>query len=688
VHWELCFADVLVGRGGFDLVLGNPPWLKVAWNEAGVLGEADPVFAIRKISATDIAMRRAAAFERHAGLRETWTTELEEAGGTQNFLNAVQNYPVLQGMKANLYKCFMPLAWGLTGKQGVIGLLHPEGPYDDPEGGALREGMYPRLRSHFQFQNEFMLFPIGHRSKFSVNVYGPPQTASSFDHISNLFTPSTVDACFRHDSESEVGGIKDADGQWNTAGHVRRIVHVDDAALAVFAQLYDEPGTPLRQARLPSLHAQTLKTVLDKLAKWPRRLSDLSGDYFATQHWNEKLQQDDLTITRRLVGDNAFPANATEWVLSGPHFFVGNPLHQTPMRICTTHRAYDKIHLETLPDDYLPRTNYRPMTNRTEYLRRVPRVVWLKEGDDSPRPVTDFYRLVNREMIGSSSERTLTTALLPPGAACINTCLTSAFRDTRRLVSFGAWTASLVSDFLVKSTGVGHANTSLMGQLPTPPGWHLETAARYLTLNSLTTHYAPLWEEVYDLGFADQSWSQPGNPRLPHEFWSSLTSTWTRHCALRSDYARRMALVEIDVLVAQALGLTLDELVLIYRVQFPVMQGYERDTWYDMNGRVVFSNSKGLVGVGLPRNGSRTTPRTRIQTPDGRIRDGNFAWTNLHQDGQTLVPEGTVVTQWIIDDTLPGGPRTVERSYLAPFARADREQDYRVAWDFFAGQGT
>ena len=110
-HWELAFADIFYAehrdgrpRGGFDLVLGNPPWIKVQWQEAGVLGDFDPSLVLRKYSAVELTRGRDEAFERHDGLRDAWIADVEDSEATQAFLNATQNYPALAGQKANLYK--------------------------------------------------------------------------------------------------------------------------------------------------------------------------------------------------------------------------------------------------------------------------------------------------------------------------------------------------------------------------------------------------------------------------------------------------------------------------------------------------------------------------------------------------------------------------------------------------------
>jgi len=715
MHWELTFADVFASRGGFDLVLGNPPWLKVEWNEAGILGEANPQVAIGKLSATELARQRSAAFAEFPALQGEWTTELEEAEATQNYLNAMQNYPLLKGVQTNLYKCFMPLGWMLAGQRGVVGFLHPEGPYDDPRGGALREAVYARLRAHFQFINELQLFAeVDHHTKYSINLYGSPQAQPAFDQLANLFSPATVEACYAHEGSGLVGGYKNEAGKWNTAGHADRIVRVGDEQLTVFAKLYDEPGTSPRRARLPALHAGQLSSVLAKLAAYPRRLSDLGDDYFSTEMWHETMQQKDGTIIRNADRSAPFAATAEDWVLSGPHFFLANPFNKTPRAICSINSHYDPLDLDTLPDDYLPRSNYRPMEDRAEYARRTPTVSWpeaemltlawddLNEEEQKKhadkkgqavevqrwrkKKVTEYFRYAHRRRIGSASERTLSSTIIPKGSAHIHPVLSLAFKNPMLLLNFTGLTHSVVYDFFVKSTGLGDLYESTLSRLPFFES--LPVLIRSASLNCLTTHYAPLWAEVFNPKFVTQCWSQPDNPRLPQTFFAELTPTWQRNCALRTDYARRMALVEIDVLVAQALGLTLDELLLIYRVQFPVMQGYERDTWYDMAGRIIFTNSKGLVGVGLPRKGSRTTTDVTYTTPDGYSKTGKYGWDDIRamQESGTL-PAGSTVTTTVEDDTQPNGDKAARsRSYTAPFALASREADYRIAWGFFANQ--
>ena len=255
--------------------------------------------------------RRGEALSANPELRAAYLEEFEGQNGSQAFLNAVQNYQLLKGSQTNLYKCFLPQGWRVASSLGAQGFLHPEGVYDDPKGGALREVLYSRLRNHFQFQNQLILFPIGDRVKYSLNIYGPSRQPS-FIHLANLFHAKTVDACFAHDGNGAVGGIKTVDNRWDMSGHRQRLIPVGDQGLALFANLYDEPGTPARQARLPALHSQQLQSVLEKFGEAPMRLGDLQGEYYSTVMWDEtNAVKKDGTIRRETAFRAAFLCGIT-----------------------------------------------------------------------------------------------------------------------------------------------------------------------------------------------------------------------------------------------------------------------------------------------------------------------------------------------------------------------------------------
>ncbi|MBF0230038.1 MAG: class I SAM-dependent DNA methyltransferase [Desulfamplus sp.] len=666
LHWEIEFADVFEDRGGFDLILGNPPWLKVEWNEGGILGDFEPEFVLKGLSASNLAKRRNETIDKYK-LLSGYLTEYEEAEGTQNFLNALQNYPMLQGVQTNLFKCFLPQAW-MWGK-GVSAFLHPEGVYDDPNGGALRKEIYPRLRGHFQFQNELVLFAeVDHHAKFSINIYGQRLPCIGFSNISNLYQPKTIDACFSHDGTGSVPGIKNDEGKWNIEGHKSRIIQVTETELSLFAKLYDSPGTSAKAARLPALHSKELLTVLEKFAAQPKRLGDIKDEYLSLEMWHETNAQKDGTIRRQ----TRFPDRPSEWVLSGPHFYVGNPFYKTARANSTKNSDYDVLDLTQIPDDYLPRSNYTPACSIDEYIRRTPKVPW---GEN--KPVTDFYRFAHRRMFGSSAERSFISTVMPIGVAHPNPVISTTFKDYNSMVGFYASACSIVFDFFLKTTGKTDLYESTLSQFPLIISDY-KLIIRALCLIVITTHYKELWQLLFDFSFNSEQWTK-SDPRLSNSFFSNLTPEWNRNCAIRTDYARRQALVEIDVLVAMALGLTLEELKTIYRVQFPVMRQYEADTWYDQNGRIVFTNSKGLTGVGLPRKANSKDSSYGIYTKDRNETGIALGWEDIKE-----LKEGTV-TKTFVDDTLPTG--AVERTitYLAPFDRCNREADYETAWRVFAG---
>ena len=235
----------------------------------------------------------------------------------------------------------------------------------------------------------------------------------------------------------------------------------------------------------------------------------------------------------------------------------------------------------------------------------------------------------------------------------MHTVFASAFKDKTKLLRFASGATSLPVDFWVRTTGMGHVNTSLIERLPLFTRSY-DTFVRSLLLHCLTSQYADLWRECFDNAFVADCWAKR-DARLSDGRFHSLTPEWQWSTPLRTDYERRQALVEIDVLAAMELGLTIEELCTIYRIQFPVLRQNEQDTWYDRSGRIVFTCSKALPGVGFTR------------TEWDRIR------------GMT---SGTV-TREIDDDTLPGGPRKRVITYEAPFDHCDRIEDYKEAWKKF-----
>lgn len=642
MHWELEFADLFAERGGFDLIIGNPPWIKIEWNEQSVLSDTHPMFAVKKLSATQTTHKRAEALE-NTVTRKMYFSEYEMLSGEQAFLNAFENYPILKGQQVNMYKCFLPQAWDYLTQTGISAFIHPDGIYDDPKGNELRKVLYKKLRYHFQFQNELLLFrEVAHRAVFSINIYSN-RGNGSFESIANLYVPNTIDESYESDGKALVPGIKDESG-WNTCGHKRRIIHISKKELQTFAMLLDG-SEDWSGARLPVVHSQELMATMECFALQKRNIGSLDEHICSTRMWDETGAQKDGIITRNIH----FPEKTVDMIYSGPHIGIANPVFKTSRAVCVLKSDYDCIDLTAIGKEYSQRCNYSMNCTPSEYYSHIMDTPWGNKFHEQ-------YRIMSRRMLNQSGERTLITSIIAPEEAMISTMFGMALDNTDDLLSIATCFASLPFDFFVKVSGKSDILFDLASKMPIVSFPNIEAITRCLMLNCITEKYAELWSEMFRNEMSQCQWSVIDD-RLSNDSYSSLGSRWTVDTPLRTDYERRQALVEIDVLTAMALGMTLQQLKTIYRIQFPVLQSYEADTWYDANGRITFTNNRSLVGVGFDRK------EFELNMKDA--------------------PAGKKFYRTIMDDTMPGGPveRTIE--YVAPFDRCDREQDYETAWKFF-----
>lgn len=678
-HWELVFPEVFMPPGpqrgsdvsplnekslplgdlggkGFDLIVGNPPWIKAGWQVEPVLSELEPLLGVKDTKSAGYGKAKTALLQDKKNLAK-YLNEYRRSMGSVTFLNNKKMYPLLAGIQTNLYKNFIVLGWSLLGKKGIIGLLHPNGVFDDPKGGKFRREYFQRMYGHYQFKNELLLFSdVHHVLAYSINISGNYRNNIEFKVINNLFLPETIEKCFQHQNERDpIPGIKTDEGKWGIAGHKNRIIEIAEKQLKLFASLFEEEDTDYLETRLPQIHSKEILTVLERFAGAKTKLGNSGKEYHVCEIFHESNSQRDGMTVRK---DNPTfqPKTPQEVILSGPHIFVGTPLNKTPNTVCNNSAAYSDIDLTQIEEDYLPRTLYKP-GNKAAFEKGIP---WAEFSGYKYR-VDEFYKFAFRGMCQAANERTLIGGITPAGTTAVNSLRVLTMENLYDLVSFSAFCFSLPYDFYIKIKGRNNVTSNDLQALPFLSGKYVpKIVHRALRLSCLTQYYADLWTEVATPEIKKDNWAIE-DPRMTHSYesqWHELKpKKWDWYTPLRTDYLRRQALVEIDVLVALSLGMSLEELLTIYQVQFPVMRGYELVDEYD------------AYGTHIPNTIRKNAGAKEFRKALKEFREENSREPETEEDALTI--------SWQIDN----GNEEVEKTFYPPFTKVDREEDYRRVYE-------
>lgn len=630
-HWNLDFATVFA-RGGFDLQVGNPPWVRPRSDVDALLAEGDPWWKLAvRPSQTVIAQKREETLAR-AGMADLVVDGSTDVVCTAEFVGSTAQYPHLLGSQPDLYRCFMEQTWRAGSERGTVGLIHLDTHFTDDKAGPLRAETYRRLRRHWEFLNELELFDIGNQKHYGVNVYARRLDAASFRNAVSLYHPNTVSRSLVHDGSGPEPGLKDENGEWDQRPHCGRVTHVTDKVLATWHSILETEATLAMQTRMAYTVNRAAASALEKLFS-SSRMGELGLRF--SRGWDESIDRQKGYFET----DWGTPDSWDDVILQGPHLYVGTPAYKTPNKTMLHNRDWSVADLEALAPDAIPITGYKPTGDRYRY--DCDYTDWGDE--DHPEPARDHYRIAWRRMAANTGERTLISTIIPPGPAHVFTLNCAGAPDSPliKLAEAAGFAASLVADFQVRSSPKADILPATFSRLAVAKDHSLqrELILRTLRLNAITDAYADLWSECWSPDFTHDTWTGG----LAHHRRPDLgagTSTWTPDTPLRIAADRRQALVEIDALVALMLGLTAAELCTIYRTQFAVLYGYDRNVnFYDANGRLV-PNS--VLSV-WRRKGERITLDERTAT---------------NQAGKTYV-------------------------YELPFVTLDREADMRQAYTHF-----
>ncbi|KAF0178541.1 MAG: type II DNA modification enzyme [Limisphaerales bacterium] len=157
-HWHLQFPQVFA-KGGFDVVLGNPPWERVKLQEQEFFASRSPETA----NAVNAAARKkliAALLTEQPQLWQEWCLASRKAEGESHALRQSGRYPLCGKGDVNTYALFAEHNRASLNASGAMGCILPAGIATDD---TTKEFFQALLDSHglhalFHFENEERIF--------------------------------------------------------------------------------------------------------------------------------------------------------------------------------------------------------------------------------------------------------------------------------------------------------------------------------------------------------------------------------------------------------------------------------------------------------------------------------------------------------------------------------------------------
>ena len=603
-HWDLDFASVME-KGGFDFQVGNPPWVRPDVDIDALLSEHDPWFSLAHKPTQAKKKARRALLADDDAVVATLARGVSDSVVTAALLRDTTRYPHLKDQRPDLYRGFMERTWANAADDGVVALIHSESHFTEKKAAPLRTGAYRRLRRHWQFTNMLSLFDVDGHVIYGINIYQTPQEIPSFISAVHLYHPTTVKNSLKHDGTGPLPGFKDNEDKWDLRPHRDRIITVDESTLKLWHSILEEPDTPLLATRTVYTVNTEASNVLAKLATAPR-MKELGLQF--SGGWNE------TTDKKKGYFDVNWqhPDSWDDAILQGPHLGVSTPMIKQPNPTMKNKNDWSEIDLESIEARFIPATSYSPNRKKGDYETAYG--TWNIEGCEIDPAST--FRVAWRRRGVPTNYRTIFPAIIPRQSRHVHPVISAGPLEQGDNAVGASFASSFINDFIQRSCGSGDIFPSSFERLALGNKNALwPVAARlYLRLNCLTEAYAPLWEEV-------------------------TGEKWTMDTPLRNARDRWHAQNDIDAIVALSLDITVDELCMIYRTQFPVMRRYDQEGLFDANGRKVAGD----------------VVKLQKKLKDGaKLTEAERTWTHP-QSNETYVFE-------------------------YPFAPLDREADLRAAY--------